>query len=229
MCGRYKLTVPFREIVRLYNLTNVGASRFDNLPARYNVAPTQEVAVVRRSRETGKREFVMLRWGLIPYWAKDSKIGFSTINAMCETLSEKPTFREAFAKRRCLILADGFYEWQPTGAKTKQPFLIRMADESPFAFAGLWERWTNKATGESIESCTIVTTPPNPLCAPIHDRMPAILEPDDYRAWLGEIEATADELRGILKPCPLDMVAVPIGTKVNNVKNEGPELIQEMG
>ncbi len=130
MCGRYKLSVPFREIVRLYELTQPDASRFDNMPARYNIAPTQEVAVVRLNAEK-QREFVMLRWGLIPYWAKDMKIAFSTINAMAETLATKPAFREAFARRRCLVLADGFYEWMPTGAKQKQPYLIRMAGEHP--------------------------------------------------------------------------------------------------
>ena len=118
MCGRYKLEQPFSEIVRLYNLTVTRPSRFDNMPARYNIAPTQDVGAMRLNA-AGEREFVMLRWGLIPYWAKDIKVGFSTINAMCESVADKPTFKEAFAKRRCLVLADGFYEWQPTGTKTK--------------------------------------------------------------------------------------------------------------
>ena len=128
MCGRYKLELPFSEIVRLYDLTVTRPSRFDNMPARYNVAPTQDAAAVRLNA-AGQREFVMLRWGLIPYWARDIKVGFSTINAMCEGVSDKPTFKEAFAKRPCLVLADGFYEWQATGAKTKQPYLIRMLDQ----------------------------------------------------------------------------------------------------
>ena len=150
MCGRYKLEQPFSEIVRLYNLTVTRPSRFDNMPARYNIAPTQDVGAMRLNA-AGEREFVMLRWGLIPYWAKDIKVGFSTINAMCESVAEKPTVKEAFAKRRCLVLADGFYEWQPTGTKTKQPYLIRTLDQQPFAFAGLWERWHDKARGETIE------------------------------------------------------------------------------
>src|SRR6185437_6493030 len=229
MCGRYKLELPFREIVRLYNLTQANASRFDNMPARYNIAPTQDVAVVLLNRETKERELVMLRWGLIPYWAKDVKIAFSTINAMCESIADKQAFKEAFAKRRCLVLADGFYEWQPTGAKTKQPYLIRMLDQQPFAFAGLWERWHDKERGDMIESCTIVTVPPNALCAPIHNRMPAILAREDYAAWLGEVEASADELKGLLKPCPPELMeAVKIGPAIGNVKNDGPELIDRV-
>ena len=229
MCGRYKLSVPFREIVRLYNLTQAQPSLFDNMPARYNIAPSQEVLAIRLNREMKQREAVMLRWGLIPYWAKDIKIGFSTINAKCETVADKPAFREAFAKRRCLVLADGFYEWQPTGAKTKQPYLIRMLDQQPFAFAGLWERWHDKANGETIESCSIITCPPNEVCAPIHNRMPAILAREDYAAWLGETEATADELKALLKPCPPEiMEAVPISLRVGSVKNDGPELIERV-
>lgn len=225
MCGRYKLTIPFREIVRLYNLTQIAGSRFDNMPARYNIAPTQDVAAVRLD-QAGRRELVMLRWGLVPYWAKDVKIAFSTINAMAETLATKPAFREALAQRRCLILADGFYEWIATDAKQKQPYLIRMLDQTPFAFAGLWERWKDRERGEVIESCTIITVPPNEVCAPIHDRMPAILAREDYAKWLGVLPASADELRALLKPCPAPMEAVPVSTKVNSPKNEGPELLE---
>jgi putative SOS response-associated peptidase YedK len=226
MCGRYKLEVPFSEIVRLYNLTVVQPPRFDNMPARYNIAPTQDVAVVRLNPETKRREFVMLRWGLIPYWAKDIKIAFSTINAMAETLATKPAFREAFVQRRCLVLADGFYEWIATGAKQKQPYLIRMLDQQPFAFAGLWERWKDGERGDVIESCTIVTVPPNDVCAPIHDRMPAILTPSDYARWLGEIEATPEELRAVLKPCPMPMEAVKVSPKVNQSKVDAPEVFE---
>jgi len=175
-----------------------------------------------------QREFVMLRWGLIPYWSKDAKSGFATINAMCETIETKPAFREPFQRRRCLILADGFYEWMPTGEKSKQPYLIRMADESAFAFAGLWDRWRDKATDTVIESCTIVTVPPNDLCAPIHNRMPAILNSDGYAAWLGEIETTPGQLKAMLKPCPAPMEAMPVSSKVGNVKNDGPELIERV-
>jgi len=171
----------------------------------------------------------MLRWGLIPYWAKDMKIGFSSINGMAETLEQKPAFRDSFKSRRCLILADGFYEWQPTGEKSKQPFLIQMQDQSAFAFAGLWDRWRDKASGNVIESCTIVTVPPNEVCAPIHDRMPAILDRNDYAAWLGETEVPTEQLKRMLKPCAgAAMLAVPISTRVNNVRNEGAELIERI-
>jgi putative SOS response-associated peptidase YedK len=225
MCGRYKLTVPFREIVRLYNLTQPNALRFDNMPPRYNIAPTQEVAVVRLDRDK-QREFAMLRWGLIPFWAKDIKIAFSSINAMAETVATKPTFREAFAQRRCLVLADGFYEWTTVAPKQKQPYLIRMLDEQPFAFAGLWERWKDRDKGEIIESCTIVTVPPNDICAPIHDRMPAILAREDYAKWLGEIESTPEELLALLKPCAEAMEAVKVSSKVNQSKVDGPEVFE---
>ena len=227
MCGRYKLSVPFRELVRLYNLTQPNAARFDNMPARYNIAPTQDVPVVRLNAETKERELVFVRWGLIPYWAKDIKIGFSTINAMCESVAEKAAFKEAFARRRCLVLADGFYEWVETAPKQKQPYLIRFLDQQPFAFAGLWERWRDKARGDTIESCTIITCPSNALCAPIHDRMPAILAKEDYGAWLGEVEATAEELKALLKPCPeAGMEAVKVSTKVNQSKVDAPEIFE---
>ncbi len=199
------------------------------MPARYNIAPTQEVAAVRLNAEK-QREFVMLRWGLIPYWSKDAKGGFATINAMSETVDSKPAVREPFRRRRCLILADGFYEWTPTGKKAKQPFLIRLQDQTAFAFAGLWDRWRdNKASDTVIESCTIVTVPPNDLCALIHNRMPAILTSDDYAAWLGELETTLEQLKAMLKPCGLGMEAVPISSKVGNVKNDGPELVERIG
>jgi putative SOS response-associated peptidase YedK len=228
MCGRYKLEVPFSEIVRLYDLTVSHPSRFDNMPARYNIAPTQDVAVVRLNAQ-GEREFAMLRWGLIPYWAKDIKIAFSTINAIAETLATKPAFREAFLHRRCLVLADGFYEWVATGAKQKQPYLIRVLDQQPFGFAGLWERWKDRERGDVIESCTIVMVPPNDICAPIHDRMRAILARDDYAKWLGEVEATPGELRTMLKACRVPMEAVKVSPKVNQSKVDSPEVFEVLG
>ena len=230
MCGRFKLTIPFREIVRLYDLTLSEPSRYDNLRPRYNIAPTQEVAVVRYDPAAKARTLDFLRWGLVPFWAKDVKIGYSLINAMGETVADKPSFREAFKKRRCLVPADGFYEWQPTGGKAKQPYLIQMLDHAPFAFAGLWESWQDKATGEVIQSCTIITCPPNTLTAPIHNRMPAILAREDYAAWLGEEAASPERLKAMLKPFDAAaMEAVAISTKVNSVKNDGPELVERVG
>lgn len=226
MCGRYKLTVPFREIVRLYELTNSTSDRFDNLRPRYNIAPTQEVAVIRLDASR-RREFATLRWGLIPFWAKDVKVGYSLINAMSETVADKPSFREAFKTRRCLAIADGFYEWKPMPGKLKQPYLIRMFNDAPFAFAGPWEMWKDKGTGEVIESCTIITCPPNALCSPIHNRMTAILAPEDYAAWLGEVEATPDQLKALLRPFTADLMeAIPISTKVNSVKNDSAAVLE---
>src|SRR5438477_11225597 len=179
MCGRFVLKAPFSELVRLYNVTNN-----INLEPRYNIPPTEDVAVVRS--HDGNRTLDMLRWGLVPYWAKDIKIGFSLINAKAETVAEKPAFREAFTKRRCIIPADGFYEWKKLDPKTKQPYAIVMKDRSVFGFAGLWERWKDKVSGEIVQSCAIVTTEPNEVCAPIHNRMPVILSPENYARWLGE-------------------------------------------
>jgi putative SOS response-associated peptidase YedK len=225
MCGRYLLKTPFAELVRLYNLTNSV-----NLRARYNIAPTQGVAVVRSHPETGLRTLDELRWGLVPFWAKDLKIGYSLINAKAETVAEKPSFREAFKQRRCVIPADGFYEWKRLDAKSKQPYAIVMKDRGPFGFAGLWERWKDKTSGETVESCTIITTEPNAVCAEIHNRMPVILEPGTYARWLGEQSASADALRALLVPFPASaMEAYPVSARVGNVKNTDAALIEPLG
>ncbi len=224
MCGRYKLTVSWREIVRLYNLTNS-----INLPARYNIAPSQDVLAVLYDAETKQRRGEMLRWGLVPIWAKDIKLGYSLINARAETVATKPAFREAFKKRRCIIPADGFYEWQPTGGRRKQPYAIVMKDRGVFGFAGLWEQWTDKASGEVIRSCTIIVTAANPLLAPIHDRMPVILDPKNYARWLGETPAAPDELQAMLKPYPPnEMEAFKIGTKIGNPRHDEPSLVEPL-
>ena len=220
MCGRFILKTPFSELVRLYNLTNSV-----NLAPRYNVAPTQDVAVVRPG-ENG-RSLAMIRWGLVPWWAKDLKIGASMINAKAETIEQKPAFRDAFHARRCILPADGFYEWKKLHAKRRQPYAIVPRDGGLFSFAGLWERWRNRESGETVQSCTIVTTVPNELCAPIHNRMPAILPPDAWERWLGEARASNEELLALLGPYPADaMRAFAIGPRVGNVNNEGPELIE---
>ena len=221
MCGRYKLTASWAEIHRLYDVTNSV-----NLRARYNIAPTQDVLAIIYDGATKQRRGEMVRWGLVPFWAKDVKIGYHLINAKAETIAEKPSYREAFKKRRCIIPADAFYEWQETGHSLKQPYAIAMKDRSVFGFAGLWEKWTDKASGETIRSCTIITTEPNKLCAPIHNRMPAILDPADYEQWLGERATSNNALQAMLKPFPAkQMECFKIGKRIGNVKYDEPSVV----
>jgi putative SOS response-associated peptidase YedK len=167
-----------------------------------------------------------MRWGLVPYWAKDMKIGFSTINAQAETVDTKSAFRSAFERRRCLVPVENFYEWQKTGPKDKQPYAIALADRGIMALAGLWENWKSPA-GEWVRSFTIITTMPNELCAPIHNRMPVILPPETWPAWLGEEAAVAAQLKALLAPYPADrMTCWPVDKRVGNVRNNDPSLIE---
>lgn len=192
------------------------------LQPRFNIAPTQPVAVVRFG--PGARQLAWLKWGLVPSWARDASIGNRLINARAESVADKPAFRTAFRRRRCLVLADGFYEWRRSGAK-KQPFFIRLRDDRPFAFAGLWESWEG-ADHSSLETCTILTTGPNELMKPIHDRMPVILASDDYEHWLDPAVQEPEQLAPLLRPYPSDaMLALAVGTHVNNPRNDGPECI----
>jgi len=233
MCGRYSLTTPVEGLRLLFDFPEQ-----PNLQPRYNIAPTQEVAAVRAAAPAGapedapgpgasgaRRHLVLLRWGLIPSWAKDPAIGARMINARAETLAEKPAFRSAFRKRRCLVAADGFYEWQKRDAGAKQPYRIARRDGGPFAFAGLWERWRNPAEGRDVESCTIVTTDANGLLSPIHHRMPVILAPESYGLWL-DPEAEPDRVRDLLAGGPgMDLTATAISTRVNKVANDDPEVL----
>ena len=198
-----------------------------NLPPRYNVAPTQRVPIVRRAQDNVARELAQVRWGLIPLWAKDETIGAKMINARGEGIDAKPSFREAFKRgRRCLIPADGFYEWQKEGS-AKQPWRITLADGGTLAFAGLWERWEKAPDGVPVESCTIITTAANALVATLHDRMPVILPAAAYGPWLGEVSASSRELLALLMPYPPDaMRAYPVSTVVNSPKNDGPECVE---
>ena len=194
------------------------------LAPSYNVAPTDFQPIVRLDLD-GQRELTVMRWGLVPYWAKDSKIGFSTINAKSETVTTSPTFREAMKRRRCLVPAEWFYEWQKTDAKTKQPYAIALRDDSLFAFAGLWERWKDKAKDQVLETYTVLTTDPNELLEPIHNRMPVILAPKDYLRWLEPGEATHLPT-DLLRPYPAEeMKAWKVGSAVENVRSNAPELI----
>jgi putative SOS response-associated peptidase YedK len=196
---------------------------------RYNVAPTQTVAALRKLEAGGPRQLALLHWGLIPSWAKEAKLAASAINARGETLATKPMFRAAFARRRCLILADGYFEWQAVGKK-KQPLWFRMQDERPFAFAGLWERWRGpEGTPQDappLESCSIVTTSANSLSANVHDRMPVILDPVDYDLWLDPAMNDKEHLQTLLVPYPAEaMKAEPVSTRVNSVRNDDPECV----
>ncbi len=218
MCGRFAFYSPAEATAALF-----GADTSSELPPRYNVAPTQDIAAIRRDAE-GTPELVSLRWGLVPFWAKDPSIGNRMINARAETVAEKPSFRSAYRKRRCLILADGFYEWRREGS-VKTPYLISLASGEPCAFAGLWERWTDKETGELLETATIVTTAANTFVAELHDRMPVILVPDTAARWIdGDDELLSDY--GELVP---DLRAWPVDRRVNNARNEGEELIEPRG
>ena len=217
MCGRYRLT-RHRDVVE----EHFGVEIEGDFAPRYNIAPTQDVATVRQSSDGPKRRFGWMKWGLIPYWAKDAAIGYKTINARAETAADLPAFREAFRKRRCLIPADGFYEWQKIG-KSKQPYCFTLSDEGVFAFAGLWERWQNREA-KLVETCSILTTTPNRLLEDVHDRMPAILAPEDYEVWLDPGEQRVESLAEILKPFDsARMKRHPVSTRVNNVNNDDRE------
>jgi putative SOS response-associated peptidase YedK len=225
MCGRFVISSAAESVARWFGTRNATP----NSRPRYNAAPTQSILAVRYNPETGERSLDALRWGLVPYWAKDIKIGYSLINAKAETVAEKPAFREAFKARRCLIPADGFYEWKKLDPKTKQPYAITMKERGLFGFAGLWERWKDKESGELVRSCTIITTTPNEVCAPIHDRMPVIVAPEDYAKWLGEEEADPVRLLLMLKPYRAEaMTTFPVGREVGNVKNDDATLIEPL-
>jgi putative SOS response-associated peptidase YedK len=213
MCGRFSLRARNAALLAEY----FGIVDVPLLKARYNIAPTQPVPVVRLKSDQLKpqREMVMLRWGLIPAWAKDPAIGNRMINARAESLAHKPAFRAALRSRRCLVVADGFYEWQAAG-KAKQPYFIHFRDDRPFAFAGLWEAWEGP-DHTAIESCTIITTTADDLIRPIHDRMPVILAPEVYEVWLDSSVNKFEEIAGLLAPFSSDrMEAYPVNTLVNN-------------
>lgn len=218
MCGRFTLRVSPEQIADLFSLDATPP-----VAPRYNIAPTQPVLAIREDYGGNGREATFLNWGLIPFWAKDPSIGSRMINARSETAAEKPSFRAAFKYRRCIIPADGFYEWQKV-AGGKQPQLIGMADGALFGLAGLWERW--EQDGSAIESCTILTTEPNELLAPIHNRMPVILHPEDYDEWLDRSIQKADPLLHLMRPFPAELMDHrPVSTHVNNPRNEDPACV----
>jgi putative SOS response-associated peptidase YedK len=223
MCGRVRLSTDFSQIrIKL---------KFDedfpspNIPPSWNVCPTDPMLVALRDKE-GKRSPQQMRWGLVPWWAKDVKVGFSSINARAETVDTTRAFRDAWKReQRCLVITDGFYEWKKP---EKQPYAIGMADDSLMVMAGLWDDWKDKKTNEHIKSCTIITCPPNEIAGTLHDRMPVILSPDSWGRWLGDQPASSEDLKALLKPCPDEALKLwPVNRqKIGNVRNKEREVAE---
>lgn len=219
MCGRFTLTVEEQVIEKLYKITNSISGEYHQ---RYNIAPSQTILTIMNDGTNNRAGY--LKWGLIPFWAKDPKIGYKMINARAETLQEKASFKYAYKKRRCLILADGFYEWKRDGSE-KKPMRITLKENNVFAMAGLWEKWTSPAE-ETIHSCTIVTTKPNELMQNIHDRMPVILTKESEKLWLDRSMVDPYILQEALQPYDAkEMIAYEVSSLVNSPRNEGEELI----
>lgn len=223
MCGRLTQIDPALAVKDLF-----GIEIAEELSARYNVAPSQDILAVRANPETTKWEAVLLHWGLIPFWAKDKKIGYKLINARSATAASKPSFRAAMRHRRCLIPTEGFYEWKRSAgkAKGKQPYYIQRKDHRAFALAGLWEHWESEETGEVIESCTILTTAANQDVVSLHDRMPVIVDQPDFQKWLDPGVQKAGDVIGLLHPYGDGaLTSRPVSTLVNSPKNDRAELL----
>ncbi|MDH3647336.1 MAG: SOS response-associated peptidase [Gammaproteobacteria bacterium] len=221
MCGRFAFYSPAEAVTRIFDVQAP-----PEIEPRYNIAPTQFVPIVRADEE-GTRGISMLRWGLVPFWAKDKSIGNRMINARAETLAEKPAFKNSFRKRRCIVPANGFYEWKKQGS-IKQPYFIGFGGDEPFGMAGLWARWRDKTNNdETLESFTIVTTIPNEAVSALHDRMPVILAPDSFSAWLAPDENDVDKLQKLLVPVPAESISIwPVSRRVNDPRNEEPDLVR---
>ena len=223
MCGRYTLSTPTDLLA---DLMEVRAA--PELTGRYNIAPTQEAPILRISGDSSSvREILPLRWGLVPFWADDPAIGNRMINARCETVAEKPSFRTSFKKRRCVVLADGFYEWQKTSG-SKQPYFFRLKNRQPFGMAGLWDRW-DKGDAPALETFTILTTTPNELVAQAHHRMPVILPHSDVGRWLDPDADIRSDFDDLWDPYPMtEMEGFPVSTYVNNPANDTPRCIEPL-
>lgn len=221
MCGRFTLHTPLPALVAQFDATPTPDLQ---LALRFNIAPTQSVPVVRI--HDGQRQITKMHWGLIPSWSTEPKASYSTMNARADTLATKPTFRAAYKARRCLVIADGYYEWKAEGKK-KLPFLYEIDGGKPFAFAGLWEQWWgDDKDALPLESCTIITTEANSLASQIHNRMPVILSPNDYHLWLDPLIKDTAKVAPLLDQFPEDRMSVrPVSTFVNNARNEGPDCI----
>jgi putative SOS response-associated peptidase YedK len=215
MCGRYRLSRRKQVVEEHFN----AVSGNEEWGPRYNIAPTQPIPVILQNPREPVREMSLVRWGLIPSWAKDASAAASMINARSETAAAKPAFRDPIRFRRCLIPADGFYEWARTG-KAKQPFCFEVRDGELFAFAGLWDRWEDP-NGNAVETCAILTTTPNAVTAPVHDRMPVILDPDSYDLWLDPGMTNVEAVSDLLKPCDARLMRrYPVSTRINHVAND---------
>ncbi|HXU44769.1 MAG TPA: SOS response-associated peptidase [Thermoanaerobaculia bacterium] len=226
MCGRYTLSAPPELIADLFEIPDV-----PSFSPRFNIAPTQEVAVVRQPAPGAPRRLDLLRWGLVPAWAEDPSIGNRMINARAESAAEKPSFKRSLQKQRCLVLADGFYEWKKEG-KLKQPYWIHRRDGQPFAFAGLWASWRPRGAPReepALETFTILTTTPNELMRPIHDRMPVILERDEHALWLDPAVSEVERLTSLLGPAPDGAFeATPVSRAVNSPAHDAPDCIESL-
>lgn len=226
MCGRYGRRADKQRIAEWMQTHNTNVFDDSYLAPSYNVAPQSFQPVVRLDPETGDRELTVMRWGLVPFWAKDEKLAFSSINAKAETVPTSPAFREPLKRRRCLVPAEWFYEWQKLDEKQKQPYAIAMKDGSIFAFAGLWDAWKDKATGQELQTFTILTTDPNELMEPIHNRMPVIVARRDYARWIAPADPAHLPI-DLLKPYPAEeMNAWKVGNAVGNVRNNSPDLVK---
>ena len=223
MCGRFTLRLPPQELQSFFDLVRV-----DDYKPRYNIAPTQDIVAIRQTAEG--RVGSMMHWGLIPHWAKDRKMAARMINARGETVSQKPSFREPFKRKRCIIPADGFYEWKDVGARYKQPYHITLQDEKPLAMAGLWSEWSDPETGNAVESCTIITTAANSLMQELHDRMPVILPRESWAVWLDPDMphdlSEKEALESLLTPySSSEMHFREVSRIVSNPRNDSPECL----
>ena len=230
MCGRFVSSTPTKVLAETFLVDEVRLP--EGVEANFNVAPTDDVIAVAVSKE-GQRQLGTFHWGLVPSWAKDVSVGNRMINLRADTVRSKPTFRKNLAKRRCIIPVDGFYEWKDMGkGRKKQPFFIRAAGGGPLALAGLWEVWKDREAGEDadwLKSCTIITTEPNGLLAPIHNRMPVVLPPSAWDAWLDPANEDTESLEKLLIPAPDDLLELfPVSTEVNSVRNNGPQLVMPL-
>jgi putative SOS response-associated peptidase YedK len=225
MCGRARLSSDVSEIKLVFSIPPHRPT--PNIAPSWNVAPTDPLPIVRYDAKADERSLDVMRWGLVPFWAKDIKVGFSNINAKAEGIEGKPAFREAFQRRRCLVPVDNFYEWKKT-ATGKQPYAIALANRGLMALAGLWEAWRSPA-GERVHSFAIITTTPNKLCAELHNRMPVVLKPESWPEWLGEEPVQPPRLTALLAPYPAEeMTCWPVSARVGNVKNNDPSLIDQV-